>query len=331
VFPEPRVPEEERVLFSALREVKTMGKRIVFTGGSGRVGRHVIPYLVNRGHKVLNLDLVPLEAPGVNTVVVDLSDSGETFNALSMHFSFEDLRKGGSPEPLDAVVHFAAIPRILIRPDNAVFAANVLSTYNVIEAATKLGIRKIVIASSETVYGVCFAEGERDFQSFPVEEDHDVDPTDSYGLSKVVGEKTARAFASRTGADIYALRIGAVMEPHDYERFPGFLADPLARRRDAWSYVDVRDLGQIVHLCLEKDGLGFQVFNATNDDIIANEPTVEFLSRHAPGTPITRAMGRFEAPLSNRKARDILGFREEHAWRRSVKEAAALRQGSLEE
>src|SRR5215475_3893503 len=120
-----------------------MGKRIAFTGGSGKVGRTVVPYLVERGHKVLNLDLKPLDAPGVNTVIVELADSWETFNALSIHFGFEDLIKGGGPAPLDAVVHFAAIPRILMRPDNAMFAANVLSTYNVIEAAMKLRIRKV--------------------------------------------------------------------------------------------------------------------------------------------------------------------------------------------
>ncbi len=171
-------------------------------------------------------------------------------------------RIGGGPAPLDAVVHFAAIPRILIRPDNATFAANVLSTYNVIEAATKLGVRKVIIASSITAYGVCFAEGDRDYTSFPVDEDYDADPTDSYGLSKLVGEKIARSFASRNGADIYALRIGVVIEPADYEQFPAALADPLSRKRDAWSYIDVRDLAQIVDLCVEKDGLGFQVFNA---------------------------------------------------------------------
>ena len=88
------------------------------------------------------------------------------------------------------------------------FAANVLSTYNVVEAAAKLGIRKVIIASSITAYGVCFAEGDRDYTSFPVDEDYDADPTDSYGLSKLVGEKIARSFALRTGADIYALRIG---------------------------------------------------------------------------------------------------------------------------
>ena len=113
-----------------------------------------------------------------------------------------------------------------------------------------------------------------------VDEDYDVDPTDSYGLSKVVGEKIARSFASRTGADIYALRIGVVIEPLTMSDFRRLWPTRSSRKRDAWSYIDVRDLAQIVDLCLEKDGLGFQVFNASNDEIIANEPATSFLARH---------------------------------------------------
>ena len=295
-----------------------MSKRIVFTGGSGKAGRHVVPYLLGKGHKVLNLDLVPPNYPGVNTVITDLTDSGQTFNALSMHFGFDGLETGKGPAPVDAVVHFAAVPRILIKPDNATFQENVVSTYNVIEAAVKLGIRKVIVASSETTYGVCFAEGDKDYHSFPLQEDYDVDPMDSYGLSKVLNEKTARAFAMRTGADVYALRIGNVIEPHEYDMFPRFLADLPSRKRNAWSYIDARDLGQIVHRCLEKDGLGFQVFNSVNDTITAWEPTRGFLERYAPGTPIVREIGEFEAPLSNRKAREVLGFKEEHNWRNYV-------------
>jgi len=292
--------------------------RIVFTGGSGKAGRHVVPWLKAKGHEILNLDLKPLDCPGVNTLITDVTDSGQVFNALSMHFGFQGYETPGGPRKVDAVVHFAAIPRVLIEPDNVTFQKNVVSTYNVIEAAVKLDIRKIVIASSETTYGVCFAEGDKDFHCFPLEEDYDVDPMDSYGLSKLVNEKTARAFAMRYGADIYALRIGNVIEPHEYGPFKTYAENPPLRKRNAWSYIDARDLGQIVHLCLEKDGLGFQVFNATNDTITANEPTEQFLKRWAPNTPITRPMGEWEAPLSNRKIREVLGFKEEHNWRKYV-------------
>lgn len=295
-----------------------MAKRIIFTGGSGKAGRHVVPYLKDKGHEVLNLDLVPLECEGVNTLITDLTDSGQVFNALSQHFGFTGFDTGKGPAPVDAVVHFAAIPRILLKPDNLTFATNTVSTYNVIEAAVKLGIRKIIIASSETTYGVCFAEGDKDYHEFPLTEDYDIDPMDSYGLSKVVNEKTARAFAMRTGADIYALRIGNVIEPHEYDMFPAFLADPPSRKRNAWSYIDARDLGQIVDLCVARDGLGFQVFNAVNDTITANEPTRDFLAKYAPATPITGDLDGFAAPLSNAKIRDMLGFREEHDWRKYV-------------
>ncbi|MET2831040.1 NAD-dependent epimerase/dehydratase family protein [Mesorhizobium shangrilense] len=296
----------------------TPGKRIIFTGGTGKAGRHAIPFLLERGHEVLNLDLVPFAHPGVRTLITDLTDSGQAFNALSMHFDSSGLNTGKGPAPVDAVVHFAAIPALLLRPDNVTFQANVVSTYNVIEAATKLGIRKIIIASSETTYGVCFAEGDKDYTTFPLEEDYDVDPMDSYGLSKVVNEKTARAFAMRSGADIYALRIGNVIEPHEYQRFKGFLADPPSRKRNAWSYIDARDLGQIVDLCVRRDGLGFQVFNAVNDEITAYEPTAELLRKWAPNTPLSRELEASEAPLSNRKIRKVLGFKERHNWRQYI-------------
>jgi UDP-glucose 4-epimerase len=296
-----------------------MGKRIIFTGGSGKAGRHVIPYLLDKGHQVLNLDRQPFPGDRVATLITDLTDSGETFNALSQHFGFEGLETGDGPAKVDAVVHFAAVPRILIRPDNVTFAENVTSTYNVIEAALKLGIRKVIIASSETTYGVCFAEGDKNYHAFPLTEDYDVDPMDSYGLSKVVNEKTARAFAMRFSADVYALRIGNVVSPEDYDNFPQYLANPPMRKRNAWSYIDARDLGQIVDLCVEKDGLGFQVFNAVNDTITAREPTREFLAKYAPNTPVNGEMEEFGAPISNRKIREVLGFREEHDWRSHVK------------
>ncbi|MAS05856.1 MAG: nucleoside-diphosphate-sugar epimerase [Ahrensia sp.] len=295
-------------------------KRILFTGGSGKAGKHVVPYLLEKGHRVVNVDLTPLDHPGVDNLTADITDSGQMFNVMSSYANFDELEPGNGVPSFDAVVHFAAIPRILIHPDNETFRVNAIGTYNVIEAAVKLGIRKIIIASSETTYGICFADGRADPKSLPLDEDYDVDPMDSYGLSKVVNEKTARAFALRSGFDIYALRIGNVVEPHEYEQnFPTYFANPEMRRRNAFCYIDARDLGQIVDRCLATDGLGFQVFNAGNDTNGMNIPTAELIERFFPGVPVTREMGENEALFSNKKIRDVLGFAEEHDWRKYVK------------
>ncbi len=291
----------------------------MFTGGSGKAGKHVVQYLVERGHQVLNLDTKPLPNPEVRTLITDITDSGQVFNALSSYIGLHEFDPSLRPQPVDAIVHFAAIPRIMITPDNEVFRINTMGTYHVIEAAVKLGIRKIVIASSETTYGLVFANEPRNPIHFPLEEDYPVDPMDSYALSKVCNEKTAQAFALRTGFDIYALRIGNVIEPDEYRLFPKWFADPGFRRRIAWSYIDARDLGQIVDRAIEKDGLGFQIFNAANDETSSNLPTRELIDRFYPGAPLKRDIGEFESLLSNRKTREVLGFRQQHSWRDYVK------------
>lgn len=135
----------------------------------------------------------------------------------------------------------------------------------------------------------------------------------------MVNEKTARAFAERSGFDIYALRIGNVIEPHEYADFPHYFAHPEIRKRIAWSYIDARDLGQIVKLCVEKDGLGFAIFNAANDTVSANTPSRELARQFYPNVPFTREIGEFEGLLSNRKIREVLGFKEEHDWRKYVR------------
>ena len=310
--------------------------RVIFTGGSGKAGRHILPYLASKGHEILNLDLVAYPTSSslphsFYTLKTDLRDSGQVFNALTCAFSPADFElptssiATASRVSADAIIHFAAVPRVMLVPDNETFATNVLSTYNVIEAACKLGIRKIIIASSETTYGSCFSQGDRAlFPQFPLTEDLDVNPEDSYALSKLCGERTARTFARRfPGTDIYCLRIGNVIEPHEYERdFPRFLDRPEVRYRNAWSYVDARDLGQICHLGLLKSGLGWQVFNATNDEITTREDTKEVLERYAGSSEVKGELGKREAPLVNRKVREVLGFKEEHNWKKYLDQSA---------
>jgi nucleoside-diphosphate-sugar epimerase len=290
--------------------------RIFFTGGSGKAGRHAVAHLRSLGHKVLNIDLVPLDMPGVNTLQVDLTDSGQVFNAMTSYAWFDELDVGTEMPKFDAVVHFAAVPRILLRPDNETFRINSQSTYAVIEAAVKLGIRKVIFASSETTYGICFAHGEVKPIYVPVDEMHPTVPHDSYAMSKVVNEATAQSFQARSGIDIYGLRINNVIEPHEYERdFPHYVASPDMRRRNIFGYIDARDLGHMVDCCLRTDGLGYQIFNVANDDTSVGLSTEEICARYYSGVPVTREMGPHDTFYCTQKAKALVGFHPKHGWR----------------
>lgn len=290
--------------------------RILFTGGSGKAGRHVVPYLIERGHRVVNADLVPLDHPGVDNRQVELTDAGQVHDVMRSYAGFDELEPGNGVPGFDAVVHFAAVPRILLKPDNETFRINAVSTYNVIDAALRAGVRKVVFASSETTYGICFWDGELRPDYLPVDEEHPTVPQDSYAMSKVVNETTARSFQARSGADIYGLRINNVIEPHEYALlFPGFLERPETRRRNIFAYIDARDLGLMVERCLEVDGLGFEVFNVANADMSVALTSGEVISRFYDGVEVRRAMGPHETFYSIEKARRLLGYAPRHSWR----------------
>jgi len=293
--------------------------RIFFTGGSGKAGRHVIPYLIEQGHWVTNFDLVPLDVPGVHNLQGDLTDAGQVWSALSQKADFSDLEGDTPPPGYDAVVHFAAVPRVMLKPDSETFRINSTSTYNMIEAALGLGIRKVIFASSETTYGICFAQGERKPDYLPVDEAHPTVPEDSYAMSKVANEATARSFQARSGADIYGLRINNVIEPHEYaEMFPAFIADPALRRRNIFAYIDARDLGRMVEACLRTDGLGYEVFNVANADTSVDVPTSEVIARFYEGVELRGDLPGRSTLYSIEKARRMVGFAPKMKWKDAI-------------
>lgn len=289
--------------------------RILFTGGSGKAGRHAIAYLAARGHRIVNVDKTPLNHPGVNDRLADITDAGQMFDVMSAYAGFDEMEPGTGVPSFDAVVHFAAIPRLLMTSDNECYRVNTIGTYNVIDAAVKFGVRKIIFASSETTYGICFADGDRKPDYLPVDEAHPVVPEDSYAMSKVANEVTARSFQRRSGFDIYGLRINNVIEPHEYKRdFPGYIANPDTRRRNIFAYIDARDLGQMVERCLKTDGLGFEMFNVSNDGHSVDMTTSDIVARYYAGVPVAD-MAQDETFYSNAKAKRLLGFAPQHNWR----------------
>jgi UDP-glucose 4-epimerase len=120
--------------------------RIAVTGASGKLGTVVVRELRAAGHDVVGMDVVGTRGAGF--VQVDFTDYGQTVDALQ---AVNDQHDG-----LDAVVHLAAIPAPGIRSDVATFHNNIAVTFNVMWAAIRLGITRIVTASSETVQGLPF-------------------------------------------------------------------------------------------------------------------------------------------------------------------------------
>lgn len=292
--------------------------RILFTGGTGKAGRHAMPYLLEQGHRVLNVDLLPLDHPGVDNRIADITNAGQMFDVMASYAGFDELEPGTGVPRFDAVVHFAAIPRLLLTADNECYRVNTMGTYNVIDAAVKLGIKKVIFASSETTYGVCFADGERKPDYLPLDEEHPTVPEDSYAMSKVVNEATARSFQKRSGIDIYGLRINNVIEPHEYARdFPAYIADPSLRRRNFFAYIDARDLGHMVDCCLKTDGLGYEVFNVSNDDHSVGATSQELIDTFYQGVRIGE-VGPQETFYSNKKAKRMVGYEPKHSWRQHV-------------
>ncbi|NNE87215.1 MAG: NAD(P)-dependent oxidoreductase [Silicimonas sp.] len=293
--------------------------RVFFTGGSGKAGKWAIKHLQAQGHHVVNVDQSPsgLDCP---ELLVDLCDAGQVIGAMSQFVEGAELDAGTGIPTYDAVVHFAAIPRVMIGTDGECFRQNTLTTYNVIEAAVKLGLRKVIFASSETTYAICFADGEVKPDFVPIDESHPTVPHDSYAMSKVCNEMTARSFQARTGADIYGLRINNVIEPHEYaEMFPAFMENPALRRRNIFAYIDARDLGHMVDCCLNTNGLGYEVFNVSNDDMSVGITSDQVIGQFYQDVEVRGEMGADETFFSNKKAKTMVGFQPKHSWRNVLK------------
>jgi nucleoside-diphosphate-sugar epimerase len=272
--------------------------RVVVTGGAGKAGRAVVRDLVDHGREVLSVDLVRHPDLPCEQLVADLTDYGETVDAL----------KGA-----ESVVHLAAIPAPGLKPDELTFRVNTTSTYNVFAAAPLLGLRRVVWASSETLLGLPF-ERERPRYA-PIDEEHPRLPEFSYALSKLVGEELARQFSRWTGIPYLGLRFSNVMEPHDYARFPSFWDDANLRRWNLWGYVDARDVAQSCRLALDADVAGAEVFIVAAADTVMNRPSTELMAEVYPDVEVRGELGELETLLSIAKARRLLGYEPRYSWR----------------
>lgn len=288
-------------------------KNIVVTGGSGKAGRAVCRHLVETGHNVLNLDVLPSSDPVCPFYKVDLNDLGQVVDAMQW--------TGGRDHPFrtfsapDAVVHFAAIPAPDLMPEDYTFRNNIMSTYNVFDAAIRAGAKRIVWASSETTLGLPF--NPRNPPAYaPVDEDHPMRPESAYSLSKDLGEEMARQM-QRWNPDttFIGLRLSNVMETQDYKRFASWQDDAHVREWNLWGYIDARDCAQAVRKALHVDFVGADHFIIANADTVMERTSAKLMAEVYPGVKVTSELGAHETLLSIKKAQRVLGFKPEFSWR----------------
>lgn len=280
--------------------------RIAVTGAHGKLGRSVVRELVDAGHRVTALDRVPApEGTAASGVVIDLTDAGQVMDALAGI----DEHHGG----VDAIVHLAAIPAPGLLPDVATFHNNLLTSFNVLNAARKLGVRRIVTASSETVLGLPF---DTDPPYIPVDEQYPARPESTYSLGKHLEEQLAIQLTRwDPELSISALRFSNVMDPADYAAFPAFDDDPMIRKWNLWGYIDGRDGAQAVRRAIELARPGFEAYIIAAADTVMSRSSASLAAEVFGGVTVTKELGEHETMLSIDKARDLLGYEPQHSWR----------------
>jgi len=294
--------------------------RVVVTGGSGKLGVAVVAEFVEHGYQVINFDRIPprVPVPGVKFMLIDLTDMGQVMENLA---EVDNGYKG-----VDAVVHLAAYPSPGQTASSHQFNNNTMGVYNILEASRKLGIKKVVLASSETLIGLPFDPHMP--ASLPMTEESERRPESAYSLSKLVGEVMAEQYARwDPSIQVFSLRFSNVQSPGDYDKFPTWQGDPFARKWNCWGYIDARDGGQACRLCIESDLHGHHQFLIANEDTVMDMPSAELCKAVFPNVPYNPVPGLppTATVLSIEKAKKLLGFKPKYGWREQLKALEAAK------
>jgi len=287
-------------------------KKVVVTGGSGRLGQFVIRDLLAHGYQVLSLDKVPPREKQCPSWVADLRHSGDLFEALKDAYG---------------IVHLGAYQAPNLAPDAETLSNNVSATHNVLRAAADLKVKKVVIASSTAAFGFIYAKKLRAPEYLPLDEDHPSTPQDAYGLSKVLGEEIADSIVSiNEDMTVSSLRFPGVNFDLSYESFRERWRNPPARTSGFWTYIDARDAATTCRLAVEAKFKGHEVFIASAPKNCMIQPTLELVRKYLPkGAKIRKVSGTHWSCVDSSKARRMLGFKPKHLWQDYLKEGNANR------
>ncbi len=276
-------------------------QKVLVTGSDGRIGRVVVQELRDHGYEVTPADLHPTHPW---TKIVDVEDLGQVIGIMQGH---------------DAVIHLAAIPSPTRHTAEVVFRNNIMAQFNVLEAATILGIKNVVTASSVSALGYAYRHRHYNPVCIPIDESHPLLSQDTYGLSKMAGEELCEGFLRRTpDMSLVSLRFTWVVDQTMREML-------LKRREDGtagaihtgafWTYIDVRDVASACRMSMEYNTPGHEAFYITAPVIHTKEPVEELLAQHFPGDyPVAPHIKGDASPIDCGKAERLLGWKARYHW-----------------
>jgi nucleoside-diphosphate-sugar epimerase len=274
--------------------------RIAVTGARGMIGSAAVNYCRAQGADVMAADSVGRAGEGEFTrfLNADLTDAAQVYDVL---------------DGADAVIHMAAIPAQRIFPSARTFFTNVGMTWNVLEAATRLGIKRVVLASSVQVNNTITPRSPLRFQYLPLDEDHPVVPHEDYGLSKLVGEVCANTFAEHYGLSVVSFRFPFVANADWIPQLP--FADPEPMHVAVGAYLHLQDAAKACYLAATADlppNSHNVLFVAARESCVAL-PSREWAAKYHPEAELRGEVEGHSSLLSSARAEKLIGFTPDHA------------------
>lgn len=224
--------------------------KVVVTGGAGFIGSHLVDRLLSRTHAdVLVLD---------NLHRGRLSNLAQHVNSPRLSIIQGDIRDADlvseSLRGAKVVYHLAAQSTVMdaVADLDYSFTTNVVGTFNVLKAAARESVRRVVFASSREVYGEPI--------DLPVDEGQPLLAINFYGASKVMGEAYCRAFRRAYGLDTIVLRLANAYGPRDFGRVIPHWIDLATAGQDLTVYggkqvLDFVWVGQVVEALMRTSEL----------------------------------------------------------------------------
>ena len=279
--------------------------KIVVTGARGKLGAAAVTYARQQGAEVLEVDRLPYQigsGPLGQYISADLTDLGQVYDVL---------------HGADAVIHLAAIVSQRLVPSARTFQTNTSITWNVFEAAARLGITRVVSASSIQINSTVTPRTPLRYEYLPLDEDHPVSPQDDYGMAKLVGEQLATMFSAHWGLTTVSFRFPWIVSADEFAELP---------RREAprpeaalYAYLHIDDAARACYLAATAalPPRSHTVLFAAAPNAYLDLPSLEYVRAAFPAAAIRPGLEEYGALVSSRRAASVIGFVPERVLRQT--------------